>query len=102
MILGPGLDYALDYAIYYIKRNKKRFTNSFSLDKQRYLSTIWRIKKKMFNKRVRCTIYINCTAMLIYANQCQLNNYYLKYCLYVNSLCMPKQRIINHCQSLSL
>ena len=22
--------------------------------------------------------------MLIYANQCQLHNYYLKYCLYVN------------------
>ena len=41
-------------------------------------------QKKTFNKRVRCTIYINCTAMLIYANQCQLHNYYLKYCLYVN------------------
>ena len=43
-------------------------------------------QKKTFNKRVRCTIYINCTAMLIYANQCQLHNYYLKYCLYVNNL----------------
>ena len=42
-----------------------------------------------FDKRVRCTIYVNCTAMLIYANQCQLHNYYLKYCLYVNTILGP-------------
>ena len=54
--------------------------------------------KKKFNKRVRCTIYINCTAMLIYANQCQLHNYYLKYCPYVNTPTQT-QLVLNYDES---